>query len=113
MRDSVVVLAQAVDTAVRSRRARSDTADITRHAAAFGAGGACTTSFFLTGLGSAWHSLYEFGAYQNALRELRRAIKVLAQGAGAAPCRTKGRIRPDGAAGLAHAGRRPVAHRYV
>ena len=30
---------------------------------------------FLTGLGSAWHSLYEFGAYQNALRELRCAVE--------------------------------------
>ena len=29
---------------------------------------------FLTGLGSAWHALYEFGAYQRALRELRNAI---------------------------------------
>ena len=28
----------------------------------------------LTGLGSAWHALYEFGVYQRALRELRDAL---------------------------------------
>ena len=38
MRDSMVVLAQAVDTAVRSRRARSDAVDISRHASDVGAG---------------------------------------------------------------------------
>jgi hypothetical protein len=74
MRDSMVVLAQAVDTAVRSRRARSDAVDITRHAAAL-VQAVRAHQLFLTGLGSAWHSLYEFGAYQNALRELRRAVE--------------------------------------
>ncbi len=75
MRDSMVVLAQAVDTAVRSRRARHDAASITRHAAAL-VQGVRTHQLFLTGLGSAWHSLYEFGAYQSALRELRRAVEA-------------------------------------
>ena len=74
MRDSMVVLAQAVDTAVRSRRARSDAVDISRHAAAL-VQAVRAHQLFLTGLGSAWHSLYEFGAYQNALRELRRAVE--------------------------------------
>ena len=73
MRDSMVVLAQAVDTAVRSRRARSDAVDITRYAAAL-VQAVRAHQLFLTGLGSAWHSLYEFGAYQNALRELRREL---------------------------------------
>ena len=75
MRDSMVVLAQAVDTAVRSRRARHDAASITRHAAAL-VQDVRTHQLFLTGLGSAWHSLYEFGAYQSALRELRRAVEA-------------------------------------
>ena len=75
MRDSMVVLAQAVDTAVRSRRARHDAASITRHAAAL-VQGVRTHQLFLSGLGSAWHSLYEFGAYQSALRELRRAVEA-------------------------------------
>jgi len=30
--------------------------------------------FFLTSVDSAWHALYEFGAYQSALRELRKAV---------------------------------------
>ncbi|GKS84792.1 hypothetical protein AVMA1855_11590 [Acidovorax sp. SUPP1855] len=32
--------------------------------------------FFLTGLGSAWHALYELGAYQQALKDLRDAIEI-------------------------------------
>ena len=75
MRDSMVVLAQAVDVAVRTRRARDDAASITRHAAAL-VQGVRAHQLFLTGLGSAWHSLYEFGAYQSALRELRRAVEA-------------------------------------
>ena len=73
MRDSVGALAQAIDEAVRARRARRDTAHITRRAAAL-AQGVRTHQFFLTSVDSAWHALYEFGAYQSALRELRKAV---------------------------------------
>ena len=58
---------------VRAVRA-SDAVDITRHAAAL-VQAVRAHQLFLTGLGSAWHSLYEFGAYQNALRELRCAVE--------------------------------------
>lgn len=73
MRDSVGSLAQAIDEAVRARRARKDTAHITRRAAAL-AQGVRDHQFFLTSVDSAWHALYEFGAYQSALRELRKAV---------------------------------------
>ena len=73
MRESVGALAQAIDEAVRARRARKDTAQITRRAAAL-AQGVRDHQFFLTSVDSAWHALYEFGAYQSALRELRKAV---------------------------------------
>ncbi len=73
MRESVGALAQAIDAAVRARRSRRDAAHITRLAAALAQ---CVREhqFYLTSVDSAWHSLYEFGVYQNALRELRKAV---------------------------------------
>ena len=81
MRDSSGALAQRVDDAIRARRtapaqgAAADTVEITRQAAELVA---CVREhqFFVTGLGSAWHALYEMGAYQNALRGLRRAAEA-------------------------------------
>ena len=75
LRDSVGTLAQAIDEAVRARRAQPDAARITRLALAL-AQAVREHQLVLTGLGSAWHALYEFGAYQNALRELRRAAEA-------------------------------------
>ena len=78
LRDSIAALAQRVDESIHVRRAApaqgadADTAEITRQAAELLK---CVREhqFFVTGLGSAWHGLYEMGAYQNALRGLRRA----------------------------------------
>jgi len=78
LRDSIGALAQRIDEAIRVRRtaptnaAPADTAEITRQAAELAK---CVREhqFFVTGLGSAWHALYEMGAYQSALRGLRRA----------------------------------------
>lgn len=75
LRDSVGTLAQAIDEALRARRARPDTARITHLASALLLA-VREHQLVLTGLGSAWHALYEFGAYQSALRELRRAAEA-------------------------------------
>lgn len=73
LRDSLGLFSNHIDEAVRARRDSTDTADITRRVAAL-AVCAREHQLFLTGLGSAWHALYEFGAYQRALRELRTGI---------------------------------------
>lgn len=73
LRDSLGVLSTQIDEAVRTRRTSTDTAEITRRVVAL-SHSAREHQLFLTGLGSAWHALYEFGAYQRALRELRNAI---------------------------------------
>jgi len=75
LRDSVGALAQAIDEALRARRAQPDPVRITRLALAL-VRAVREHQLVLTGLGSAWHSLYEFGAYQSALRELRRASEA-------------------------------------
>lgn len=73
LRDSLGALSSHIDEAVRARRGGTDTSAITQRVAAL-AQCAREHHLFLTGLGSAWHGLYEFGAYQRALRELRNAI---------------------------------------
>ena len=78
LRDSLGALSAHIDEAVRTRRTSTDTAEITRRASAL-ARCAREHQLFLTGLGSAWHALYEFGAYQGALRELRNAIELWLQ----------------------------------
>ena len=72
LRDSLGLLSTHIDEAVRARRTSSDAADITRRVTALNQ---CAREhqLFLTGLGSGWHALYEFGTYQRALRELRNA----------------------------------------
>lgn len=78
LRDSIGALAHRIDESIRVRRtapakaADADTAEITRQAAELLK---CVREhqFFVTGLGSAWHGLYEMGAYQSALRGLARA----------------------------------------
>lgn len=73
LRDSLGALSSQIDEAVRTRRTSTDTAAIMQRVASLSQ---CAREhqLFLTGLGSAWHALYEFGAYQRALRELRDAI---------------------------------------
>ena len=73
LRDSLGALSSQIDEAVRIRRTSTDTTEITRRVVTL-SHSAREHQLFLTGLGSAWHALYEFGAYQRALRELRNAI---------------------------------------
>lgn len=75
MRDSVAALAQCIDEALKARRERGEAPAVTHHAQEL-AKSVRDHQRFITGLGSAWHSLYEFGAYQNALRALRRAAEA-------------------------------------
>jgi hypothetical protein len=78
LRESLGLMSQLIDEAVRARRGGADPEAIL----------ACVATLvralrehqlLLTGLGSAWHALYEFGAYQRALRELRNAIAAWQQ----------------------------------
>ena len=73
LRDSLGAFSAQIDEAVRTRRTSSDTEAIARLVVTL-SHCAREHQLFLTGLGSAWHALYEFGVYQRALRELRKAI---------------------------------------
>lgn len=73
LRDSLGHLSGLIEDAVRTRRTSTDTEAIQRTAGALFQG-AREHQLLLTGLGSAWHGLYEFTAYQRALWELRTAI---------------------------------------
>ncbi|MGP1693016.1 MAG: hypothetical protein ACTS6O_10955, partial [Giesbergeria sp.] len=81
LRDSIGALAQQIDDAIGTRRATPaapavpDTPEITRQAANLVK---CVREhqLFVTGMGSAWHALYEMGSYQLALRSLRRAVEA-------------------------------------
>lgn len=74
LRASIGALAQCVEQAVYARRTHSDTAAILHGATAL-VQGVRQHQLFLTGLESAWHMLYAFDAYQNALHELCRAVQ--------------------------------------
>lgn len=78
LRDSLSALSTQIDEAVRVRRTSTDTSAIARRVVSL-SHCAREHQLLLTGLGSAWHALYEFGAYQRALRELRNAIAVWQQ----------------------------------
>lgn len=75
LRDSIDLLGQRINAAVRVRRMRRDTATIGLHAAAL-AQGVCEHQYFLRGLGDTWQALYELGAYQRDLLALQRAINI-------------------------------------
>ena len=75
MRDSLGTLSQQIEDAVHARRTHREAAAIVPMVQTL-ARGAREHQLFLTGLGSAWHALYEFGAYQRALRELRDALEA-------------------------------------
>ena len=62
LRDSLSALSTQIDEAVRIRRTSTDTTAITRRVLTL-SHCAREHQLFLTGLGSAWHALYEFGAY--------------------------------------------------
>ncbi len=75
MRDSVGTLAQVIDEVVAVRRARQAPEAVTQQAQTL-ARVVREHLRFITGLGSAWHALYEFGAYYSALQELRREVEA-------------------------------------
>ena len=78
LRDSLGALSAHIDEATRLRRSGADASAITSRVVEL-AQCAREHQLFLTGLGSAWHALYEFGAYQRALRELRDAVAAWQQ----------------------------------
>lgn len=78
LRDSLSVLSGLIEEAVRARRSSTDAAVILRAATQLFQN-AREHQLLLTGLGSAWHGLYEFDAYQRALWELRSAISAWKQ----------------------------------
>lgn len=71
--DSLGALSTHIDDVVRARRTTTDTSAITHRVVSLSQY-TREHQVFLTGLGSAWHALYEFGAYERALRELRNAV---------------------------------------
>ena len=75
LRDSLSGLSQLIDEAVKARRRGKDPQAILGYASALSRA-SHEHLLVLTGLGSAWHALYEFGAYHNAMRELRVAIEA-------------------------------------
>lgn len=73
VRESLDMLSQGIEATVQARRTHQDPAviipiarDLMRHAR--------DHQLMLTGMGSAWHALYEFGAYQRALRDWREEL---------------------------------------
>ncbi|RYF38415.1 MAG: hypothetical protein EOO27_50840 [Comamonadaceae bacterium] len=69
MRDHLALLSQHIESALRLRRLQREPADVLTavdRLAQF----VHQHRRFVTGLDSAWHSLYEMAAYQRALREL-------------------------------------------
>ena len=73
LRESLGLLSQLIDEAVKMRRVGTDPQGILVCVGTL-ARSLRDHQLLLTGLGSAWHALYEFGAYQRALRELGTAI---------------------------------------
>lgn len=70
LRESLGSMSQLIDEAVRARREGAAPQTVLSCVLAL-ARAAREHQVFLTSLGSAWHALYEFGAYQSALREFR------------------------------------------
>ncbi|AVP56955.1 hypothetical protein [Pulveribacter suum] len=74
LREHLATLSGQIEQATQARRSRHEPAAIERQLALL-ARSAHQHQLLLTGMGSAWHALYEFGAYQRALRELRGALE--------------------------------------
>ncbi|MFD2301282.1 hypothetical protein QRO11_19600 [Paracidovorax citrulli] len=72
-REAVTALSAQVEAAVRIRRAPQVDPRAVLECAGRLLDEARAHQLFLSGLGSAWHALYEFGAYESALRQLIRA----------------------------------------
>lgn len=73
LRESLSRLSRYIEAAVHARRSGVSRRGVISSVRALAAG-ARAHQLHLTGMGSAWHALYEFDGYQRALRELRDAI---------------------------------------
>ncbi|SFD85534.1 hypothetical protein [Paracidovorax konjaci] len=71
-RDALTALSGLVEKALQTRRAPGAHPDAVLQCAGQLLEEAREHQRFLTGLGSAWHALYEFAAYENAMRQLVR-----------------------------------------
>ena len=78
IRENVGALALHIDTVVRARRNREAAASIAAQAQSL-ARALQEHQRWLTGLGSAWHTLYELTSYMRALRSLRDALDAWLQ----------------------------------
>lgn len=72
LRDSLGALSQLIDDAVTARREGAAPETVLASVQVL-MRALREHQWLVTGAGSAWHALYEFGAYQNALKELRSA----------------------------------------
>jgi hypothetical protein len=73
VRESLALLSQGIEEAVHARRTQQDVGVIVPVVRSL-VQGAREHQLMLTGMGSAWHALYEFGAYQRALRDWRDVL---------------------------------------
>lgn len=73
LRASIGRLSEQIEAAIAARRAGRGAA-VVQACAQLLAQGLAEHQRFLTGMGSDWHALYEFAAYQRALRELRALL---------------------------------------
>lgn len=75
LRRALGVLSERIEAATHARRSGQGLEEVQRRATALER---CARQhqLQLTGMGSAWHALYEFGAYQRGLRQLRDAIAL-------------------------------------
>ena len=78
VRESLAILSQGIEEAVHARRTQQDVGKIVPVVRML-VHKAREHQLMLTGMGSAWHALYEFGAYQRALREWRDVLEVWLQ----------------------------------
>ncbi|WCM92570.1 hypothetical protein M5C99_19805 [Acidovorax sp. NCPPB 2350] len=78
-RDAVTALSGLVEQAVQIRRAPGADPQAVLGCADQLLRAAREHQRFLTGLGSAWHALYEFSAYEGAMRQLVRAVAAWQQ----------------------------------
>ena len=78
LRDSLGALSKRIKAVTRLRRTETDVHAIARRLGDL-VGDVRAHQLFLTQLGPAWNALYEFDAYQLALREWRKAIAAWQQ----------------------------------
>lgn len=78
LRESLGHLSAQIEKTVRARREAVDPPTLVKHAQQLGQA-VRDHLRFLTGLGSGWHALYELGVYQQALRELLKAVQAWQQ----------------------------------